>query len=164
MHVISYKLLIYTASKSYSLTISLPGLCNEMIHTFVMHNKATRKVPNAVMKVNNFLFLLRILKSSESPVMTASMPPICTERTRTQCTGGFRCECVVCDVFALLICWRFLFQFYQDFHYVFLSTRLFPHKFVSDMLVTKQVLQCCLHHVLFIILSQNIISLFILRI
>lgn len=49
---------------------------NEMIHTFVMHNKATRKVPNATMKVNNFLFLLRILKSSVSPVMTASMPPI----------------------------------------------------------------------------------------
>lgn len=111
-----------------------------MIHTFVMHSKATRKVPNAVIKVNSFLFLLRILKSSVSPVMTASMPPIWTHRTQYRRKRRFKCESFLYDVFTLLICWLFLFPFYQDFHYVFLSTRYFPHK-----LVTKQVLQ---HHVL----------------
>lgn len=42
-----------------------------------MQSRAKRKVKKAVAKVKSFLFLLRILKSSVRPVMTASMPPIC---------------------------------------------------------------------------------------
>lgn len=41
-----------------------------------MQSRANRKVKKAVAKVKSFLFLLRILKSSVRPVMTASMPPI----------------------------------------------------------------------------------------
>lgn len=44
--------------------------------TLVMQSRAKRKVRKAVAKVKSFLFLLRILKSSVRPVMTASMPPI----------------------------------------------------------------------------------------
>lgn len=44
--------------------------------TLVMQSRAKRKVKKAVAKVKSFLFLLRILKSSVRPVMTASMPPI----------------------------------------------------------------------------------------
>lgn len=48
----------------------------DLILTLVMQSRATRNVPKAVAKVKSFLFLLRILKSSVRPVMTASMPPI----------------------------------------------------------------------------------------
>lgn len=51
-----------------------------------MQSRAIRNVPKAVAKVKSFLFLLRILKSSVRPVMTASMPPIC----RTQTERGTR--------------------------------------------------------------------------
>lgn len=57
-----------------------------MILTFVMQKRATRKVPKAVAKVKSFLFLLRILKSSERPVMTASMPPIWGTQTERDMT------------------------------------------------------------------------------
>lgn len=45
--------------------------------TLVTQSKANRKVMKAVANVKSFLFLLRILKSSVRPVITASMPPIC---------------------------------------------------------------------------------------
>lgn len=54
-----------------------------LILTLVMQNRATRKVPKAVAKVKSFLFLLRILKSSVRPVMTASMPPIWWTKTES---------------------------------------------------------------------------------
>lgn len=44
--------------------------------TLVTQSMAKRKVKMAVAKVKSFRFLLRILKSSLRPVMTASMPPI----------------------------------------------------------------------------------------
>lgn len=47
-----------------------------LILTLVMQRRATRNVPKAVAKVKTFLFLLRNLKSSDRPVITASMPPI----------------------------------------------------------------------------------------
>ena len=46
------------------------------ILTLVIQSRATRNVPNAVAKVNALRFLLSIWKSSERPVITASMPPI----------------------------------------------------------------------------------------
>ena len=45
--------------------------------TLVTQSRAKRKVRKAVANVKSFLFLLRILKSSVRPVITASMPPIC---------------------------------------------------------------------------------------
>lgn len=52
-----------------------------------MQSRAKRKVRKAVAKVKSFLFLLRILKSSVRPVMTASMPPIWKMNTGSKSDG-----------------------------------------------------------------------------
>lgn len=56
----------------------------DYILTLVMQSRARRKVRKAVQNVKSFLFLLRILKSSVRPVMTASMPPIWWTQTERQ--------------------------------------------------------------------------------
>lgn len=56
------------------------------ILTLVMQSRANRKVRKAVANVKSFLCLLRILKSSVRPVITASMPPIWWTQTERDMT------------------------------------------------------------------------------